>query len=361
MQPNSITTPYQFFASANSAEGFRSYFDEIFPSEKLDGIFILKGGPGTGKSTLLRSLAHAFDAPEIKVEVFYCSSDPSSLDGVLLSHGERRVAILDGTAPHERDARSPGATDVLVNLGVGFDERSLREKKSEIVQLQRKKGLAYKEAYFYLQLFGIFRSKIEAETKSRVKKDAIDAWITKEILPLVSKREQGFFSPRLIRSFSSKGEKRLDSYERLAKKSFVFCADKAESGVFLHEMLTVLQKQKIGGIYAPSPFSPSAIDGIFLEDGKIAITACEEEDAATLCSRDFFSPPSKEQSEVLKKYNAEAKHFLALAKEALVVASEHHFALEGIYTPAMHFDRLAPITAELKKQIASLLSIREIP
>ncbi len=361
MQPVSITTPYQFFASANGAEGFRSYFDEIFPSEHLDGVFILKGGPGTGKSTLLRSIAHAFDAPEIKTEIFYCSSDPSSLDGVLLSHGERRVAILDGTAPHERDARIPGATDILVNLGAGFDERLLREKKSEIVRLQKKKGLAYKEAYFYLQLFGIFRSKIEAEIKTRVKKDVIDAWVNKEILPLVSKGKQGVFSPRLIRSFSSKGKKRLDSYERLAKKSFVFCANEIESGILLREILTVLQRQKIGGFYAPSPFSPLMIDGIFLEDEKIAITACEEESDGTLSCRDFFSSTSKEQAEALKKYNEEAEHFLSLAKEALMIASKNHFALEGIYTPAMHFDRLEPITAKLGQQIASLLSIREIP
>ena len=47
-----------YFASANGYRGFRSYFNEVFAEEGLDKLFILKGGPGTGKSTLMKRLAH---------------------------------------------------------------------------------------------------------------------------------------------------------------------------------------------------------------------------------------------------------------------------------------------------------------
>jgi Mrp family chromosome partitioning ATPase len=46
----------KFFAAANTEMGFRSLFDEIFAPEKFRRIYILKGGPGTGKSTLMRNL-----------------------------------------------------------------------------------------------------------------------------------------------------------------------------------------------------------------------------------------------------------------------------------------------------------------
>ena len=47
----------EFFAAANTEEGFYSIFESVFPPSALDKIFIIKGGPGTGKSTLMRQIA----------------------------------------------------------------------------------------------------------------------------------------------------------------------------------------------------------------------------------------------------------------------------------------------------------------
>ena len=46
-----------YFAAANSYNGFIGYFDRAFRSEDFDRIFVLKGGPGTGKSSLMRALS----------------------------------------------------------------------------------------------------------------------------------------------------------------------------------------------------------------------------------------------------------------------------------------------------------------
>ncbi len=360
MQPLSANATFEFFAAANGADGFRSYFDEIFPSDALDGVFILKGGPGTGKSTLLRELAISFSRPEIEAEIFYCSSDPSSLDGLLLSHKDRRIAVLDGTAPHERDAHIPGAADVLINLGEGFDREALRKRKNEILALQRKKSLAYNEAYFYLKIFGIFASKIEAETKTRLKKDALLLWAKERILPHIRPDTTRVFSPRLIRAFSRDGVMRLHSYEKNCEKQFGFFGDETACGVLLGEILFILRDAGGGGFFAPSPFAHSLVDGLFLKDEKIAICAADKEGEGYLPCEDFFSAATKENEIRLQEYRAEGKRFLTLARNALLQASENHFALERIYTPAMHFDRLAPLKAELKEQISSLLSVREI-
>lgn len=359
MQPQSNGTPMEFFAAANGADGFRSYFDEIFPSDTLDGVFILKGGPGTGKSTLLKELAKAFSRPEIEAEIFYCSSDPASLDGLLLTHKDRRVAVLDGTAPHERDARLPGAADMLINLGDGFDCSALRKRKSEILSLQKKKSLAYKDAYFYLKLFGIFLSKIEAETESRLKKDAVLAWTKEHVFPHIQPKEPRSFSPRLIRAFSRDGIVRLCSYENNCEKHFGFFGDMTTCGILLRETLSILKDAGCGGLFAPSPFTHALIDGLLLKDEKIAICASNEEKNGYLPCTDFFSAATEENEMRLREYRAEGERFLALAKKALLQASEHHFALEHIYTPAMHFDRLSPIKAALKTQISTLLSVRE--
>ena len=50
-----LTQNLTFFASMNSGDGFISYFKEIFSS--LDRLYIIKGGPGTGKSRFMREAA----------------------------------------------------------------------------------------------------------------------------------------------------------------------------------------------------------------------------------------------------------------------------------------------------------------
>ena len=72
----------EFFAAANTEEGFYSIFESVFPPSALDKIFIIKGGPGTGKSTLMRQIAEYACGRGYSPELYYCSSDTSSLDGI---------------------------------------------------------------------------------------------------------------------------------------------------------------------------------------------------------------------------------------------------------------------------------------
>ena len=44
------------FAAANTYYGFKSNFDEVLERDTLERLFILKGGPGTGKSSLMKAV-----------------------------------------------------------------------------------------------------------------------------------------------------------------------------------------------------------------------------------------------------------------------------------------------------------------
>ena len=101
-----------YFAASNSFDGFKSNFDGVFSPLKLKKLFILKGGPGTGKSTLMREVAKNFDGV-LTVTNILCSSDTASLDGVLLERDGTIVAIADGTAPHVIEPRFPGAVEEI--------------------------------------------------------------------------------------------------------------------------------------------------------------------------------------------------------------------------------------------------------
>ena len=100
--------PGKFFSVFNSAGGFVSWFDEIFKTDELGRLFIIKGGSGTGKSTLMKRIADRGVSLGCECEYYYCSSDPKSLDGIILRENSSRaeargvlnyasIAIIDGT------------------------------------------------------------------------------------------------------------------------------------------------------------------------------------------------------------------------------------------------------------------------
>ena len=94
------------FPGGNTSEGFYSYYDYVLPQERAERIFILKGGPGVGKSTFMKKIAEEMLNRGYDVEYMHCSSDPSSLDGIVVP--AKNVAVIDGTAPHVIDPKNPG-------------------------------------------------------------------------------------------------------------------------------------------------------------------------------------------------------------------------------------------------------------
>ena len=87
-----------FFAGANSGEGFQNLFPEMVDLEDTYDLMVLKGGPGVGKNTFMREIGRTMEDAGTPVEYLWCSGDPDSLDGVVLP--ELRCAVVDGTAPH---------------------------------------------------------------------------------------------------------------------------------------------------------------------------------------------------------------------------------------------------------------------
>ena len=149
-----------YFAAANGYTGFRSYFDNILDSKSFKRIFVLKGGPGTGKSTLMKRVADFSASARLDCDTIFCSSDPDSLDGVIVHTKRGKYAVIYGTPPHQRDAVIPGAVDNIINLGDNFDIALLESHRDEIFDLNEKKKIAYSEAYSYLRTASAINSKI---------------------------------------------------------------------------------------------------------------------------------------------------------------------------------------------------------
>ena len=119
------------YPGGNTSRGFYSYYDQVIRPEAATRIFILKGGPGVGKSTLMRRLGEEI-AEHRDVEFLHCSSDNDSLDGIVVPSAG--VMMVDGTAPHIVDPVLPGAVDGIVNLGECLNQTALHEKTQQIFE-----------------------------------------------------------------------------------------------------------------------------------------------------------------------------------------------------------------------------------
>ncbi|MDC3412156.1 PRK06851 family protein [Aquibacillus sp. 3ASR75-11] len=132
-----------YYAGGNTAKGFYGVFESNM--QGLERVFILKGGPGTGKSTLLKKLGEAWKEKGYDIERIHCSSDNNSLDGLIIP--ALKFGMFDGTAPHVLEPSVPGAIEEYVNLGVAWDSNRLAEQKDVIQKYQEKISDAFQAAY----------------------------------------------------------------------------------------------------------------------------------------------------------------------------------------------------------------------
>ena len=136
------------FPGGNSSKGFYSFYRYVLTQDDAKRILCIKGGPGTGKSQLMKKVGAYFGQKGYTIEYHHCSSDPNSLDGVLVK--ELNIALLDGTSPHMIDPINPGAVDEILNMGDALDMEILTKSKKEIISLNKEIGKNFKRAYRYL-------------------------------------------------------------------------------------------------------------------------------------------------------------------------------------------------------------------
>ena len=125
-----------FFLGANSGHGFHSFYDELIDLTTANCVYILKGGPGSGKSSIMKKVAAAASDKGYSIERIYCSSDPDSLDAIIIPALGK--AIVDGTSPHIVEPKYPLAVERYIDLGKFADYSELSKNKDEIISVKDK-------------------------------------------------------------------------------------------------------------------------------------------------------------------------------------------------------------------------------
>ena len=135
----------QYFLGANAPDGFYSLYPQLIDLERARAVYILKGGPGCGKSTLMCRVGERMEQAGLETEYILCSGDPDSLDGLVLP--QLGVAIVDGTAPHVVEAKYPAVVERYVNLGRSYAASGLQDVREEIMRAMEGHPACYQRAY----------------------------------------------------------------------------------------------------------------------------------------------------------------------------------------------------------------------
>lgn len=135
----------RFYLGANAPTGFYSLYDQLLRPEQAKAVYILKGGPGCGKSSVMKRVGKAMAERGLAVEYIQCSGDPDSLDAVIIP--ALGAAVVDGTAPHVVEPKCPGAVEGYVNLGACYDRAALRPMREELAGCMKGYKGCYGRAY----------------------------------------------------------------------------------------------------------------------------------------------------------------------------------------------------------------------
>jgi len=354
----------KYFYGSNTSQGFISYFENLYEKTPEMKMYILKGGPGTGKSSLMKKVAGMADNFYEDVILAPCSSDPDSLDAVIIP--SQKICIADGTSPHILEPKFPGVVEEIINLGECWDGGKLKANGNEIIKLTKQNSAYHRKCMQFL---------------------AAAASVKKDNLRLAKKH----LDAKKIRRFATRfASKNFDSPSgKIGKETRLFLSAVTPKGlVFFDETvenlcdrITVI-KDDIGAsaaavlqelrcyalgcghdiITSYCPVYPEILEHLIIPELHLAVVTSNSfhnikfTNQKTVHSRRFISDACDIANRTAFNLKAE-KELLDSAIEQMQKAKANHDELEGFYIQAMNFDLLNSRTSDLLSGIESLFDV----
>ncbi len=329
---------YHYFPGGNTPEGFFSYYHEILDKNSTGKLAVIKGGPGTGKSTFLKRLGSRLEQEGEPVTYLHCSSDPNSLDGVYLPR--HNSAVIDGTAPHLTDPRYPSAYDTVLNFCDLIGPIADGETVANESKLAKRSFL---EGYCYLNgakaLLNLMQTRSEsALLANEVRTFSLD--VAKRISQFSSNgsRKTAFLSAITADGFRNYLQENLKDYYVISIES--------EVGNSTHPIMetvaTACKLRNADLITCPCPMNPKKAEHLIFPSANLAVVTSNEyhtyPKADEIVSFSDFVSDQKGDGELTAMYDALLRRGIACFTEA----REHHNRMEAVYQTVTDYSAIEP-------------------
>lgn len=335
----------EYFPGANTPKGFFSYYDYILKSSEAKRIIILKGGPGTGKSTFMKKIEKHLSSYGYETELLHCSSDPNSLDGVCAR--EIGFLILDGTAPHIVDPKCPGAVDEIINLGECWDAEKICKNKKEIIETGEAISTYFAYAYKYLAAAKSLQLQIAPSDMKYIRYELENL---KNKLSLEKSGDKtGYERKAFLSAITPLGRiNYTDTFVQKSKSVYKVRANCLKTAQLFMKSLAEMFKDSgydIRTFYCP--MSPDEkIEHIYVNDMFFTV----ENDYHNTDCEGYVIDLNTESNKLCldtEQYNI----LLKCAEEKIITAKKLHDKLEEYYVPYMNFDKVETLCESVIKSI----------
>ena len=349
----------RFFLGANSPRGFYSLYNQLIDPAKANAIYILKGGPGCGKSSLMRRVAQLAEEAGESVEYIQCSGDPDSLDAIVLQ--AHKTAIVDGTAPHVVEPVYPGAVESYVNLGDCYDHTALSGIRHQIMACMSGYKDCYKRAYHCLTA----AAEIAEDMRAILTTEALENKAAKRANGILGReiRKRGNGSGQVTQRFldavSHQGT--LTYYgtaDTLCKRIYLLEDSFGLAHLLLTHLLTGATSAGYDVIACPSPMAPDRLTHLLIPELSLAFLSA-------LPGSDVHKHPYRRirmdamaDPELTRRNKARLRFSRKIsaaltdeAVESLAQAKSMHDDLEALYNPHVDFEKVYRIADDLASEI----------
>lgn len=353
----------RFYLGANSPTGFYSLYDQLIDPAKAEDLIILKGGPGCGKSSLMRKVAQAMESRGLEVEYIQCSGDPDSLDAVVIP--TLKTALVDGTAPHVVEPKFPGAVERYINLGECYDRAGLQEVRAEIMSCMAGYKGCYTRAYRCLTA----AAQIGEDMRAMVLTPAVEAKIAKRAKGILSReakkagRAPGKARQRFLGGITWQGIVcNFDTADTLCPRIYELADTYGLGHILLTHLAAGIMAAGYDVTVCPSPMYPDRMEHLLVP--ALGLGFVTSTPALTYGKRPYrrIRMDAMADQDVLKRCRPRLRFsrkvsaaLMEEAVESLAQAKAMHDDLEALYNPHVDFQRVYQmadaIIAELSARI----------
>ncbi|KZE64842.1 hypothetical protein AWM68_09310 [Fictibacillus phosphorivorans] len=358
-----------YYAGGNTARGFHNLFSSNISG--LDRLFILKGGPGTGKSTLMKSIGKKWNEEGYDVEYIHCASDNGSIDGVILR--ELSIGIVDGTAPHVIEPKAPGAIEEYVNLGEAWDSKKLAKSKNEILKLSESISADFQKAYetFHEALLihdeweEIYIMNMDYNKANKLTDELMHLFFSKKV------NKQANVYHRFLGAATPKGAVDFvpNLTEGLNKRYLIKGRPGSGKSTLLKKLAANAEASGYDVEIYHCGFDPNSLDMIIVRELGFAIfdsTAPHEyfperpgDSIVDMYEKTIKRGTDEKYFDSLKEISGRYSQKMKEAISFLAAAKDNHDDLEKIYIAAMNFSILDAIQTRLDQEIERLVAAKQ--
>ncbi len=332
----------RYYLGSNTYKGFYGLYEEAIAP--LDRVFLLKGGPGTGKSSLMKKVMKEGLNKGYSVECWHCSGDPNSLDGVLIK--DLGLAVIDATAPHAVEPKIPVAKEVIINL-LDCVRRDKIKERTHLEKLANDKKECFVRAYEHLKCgFGYF-TQINRLLTDKVDMGEIDLVAREYALKIadenggdgkVKKKGAG---RRFFRAITPEGVVCFDD----ALKDKKVIAVKGED-ILIDRFVTTLVDSVGADVIFLNPYDADFVEGCVVGDVAV-VRECDGPD----CTVDLTDFEKKADLYALSRARAKLDEEIEEGVSNISNARNVHMGIERFYVGAMDFDLADKLTDRVLKDI----------